>query len=63
VILHQRFVGENRVVGIAGGLIGRDGPCNLIFNDTEARFATSVNGAESLQSVAKKLNLTLNEPS
>jgi CheY-like chemotaxis protein len=33
----------------------------LKLNDTEARFATAVNGAESLQSIAKKLNLTLND--
>jgi hypothetical protein len=33
----------------------------LKLNDTEARFATAVNGAESLQSISKKLNLTLND--
>jgi CheY-like chemotaxis protein len=33
----------------------------LKLNDAEARFATAVNGAESLQSIAKKLNLTLND--
>jgi hypothetical protein len=33
----------------------------LRLNDMEARFATAVNGAESLQSIAKKLNITLND--
>jgi len=33
----------------------------LRLNDIEARFATAVNGAESLQSIAKKLNITLND--
>ncbi len=33
----------------------------LRLNDMEARFATAVNGAESLQSIAKKLSITLND--
>ncbi|MEQ1860371.1 MAG: response regulator [Chthoniobacteraceae bacterium] len=33
----------------------------LKLNDMEARFATAVNGAEPLQSIAKKLNITLND--
>lgn len=33
----------------------------LKLNDVEARFATAVNGAESLQSIAKKIALPLND--
>jgi CheY-like chemotaxis protein len=33
----------------------------LKLNDVEARFATAVNGAESLQNIARKLNITLND--
>jgi CheY-like chemotaxis protein len=33
----------------------------LRLNDIEARFATAVNGAEPLQSIAKKLNISLND--
>ena len=33
----------------------------LKLNDVEARFATAVNGAESLQSIAKKIGIPLND--
>lgn len=33
----------------------------LKLNDIEARFATAVNGAESLQSIAKKIGIPLND--
>lgn len=33
----------------------------LKLNDVEARFATAVNGAESLQAIAKKIGLPLND--
>lgn len=33
----------------------------LKLNDVEARFATAINGAESLQSIAKKLGIPLND--
>ena len=33
----------------------------LKLNDTEARFATAINGADSLQIIAKKINLPLND--
>jgi CheY-like chemotaxis protein len=33
----------------------------LKLNEIEARFATAVNGAESLQSIAKKINVPLND--
>jgi CheY-like chemotaxis protein len=33
----------------------------LKLNDAEARFATAVNGAESLQSIAKKIGVPLND--
>lgn len=33
----------------------------LKLNDVEARFATAVNGAESLQSIAKKIGVPLND--
>ncbi len=33
----------------------------LKLNDVEARFATSINGAESLQTIAKKIGLPLND--
>ncbi len=33
----------------------------LRLNDVEARFATAVNGTESLQSIAKKINVPLND--
>jgi CheY-like chemotaxis protein len=33
----------------------------LKLNEMEARFATAVNGAESLQSIAKKINVPLND--
>ena len=33
----------------------------LKLNDVEARFATAINGAESLQSIAKKIGIALND--
>ncbi len=33
----------------------------LKLNDVEARFATAINGAESLQSIAKKIGIPLND--
>lgn len=33
----------------------------LKLNDVEARFATSINGAESLQAIAKKIGIPLND--
>jgi CheY-like chemotaxis protein len=33
----------------------------LKLNDVEARFATAINGAESLQSIAKKISVPLND--
>ena len=33
----------------------------LKLNDVEARFATSINGAESLQAIAKKIGIALND--
>ncbi|MEO7317393.1 MAG: hypothetical protein ABIZ56_00230, partial [Chthoniobacteraceae bacterium] len=33
----------------------------LKLNDIEARFATAVNGAESLQAIAKKIGIPLND--
>lgn len=33
----------------------------LRLNDVEARFATAINGTESLQSIAKKINVPLND--
>jgi CheY-like chemotaxis protein len=33
----------------------------LKLNDVEARFATSINGSESLQSIAKKIGIPLND--
>ena len=33
----------------------------LKLNDIEARFATAVNGAESLQGIAKKIGIPLND--
>jgi CheY-like chemotaxis protein len=33
----------------------------LKLNDVEARFATAINGSESLQSIAKKLSIPLND--
>jgi hypothetical protein len=33
----------------------------LKLNDVEARFATAVNGAESLQAIAKKIGIPLND--
>lgn len=33
----------------------------LKLNDVEARFATAINGAESLQQIAKKIGIPLND--
>src|SRR5205807_5765566 len=33
----------------------------LKLNDVEARFATAINGSESLQSIAKKISIPLND--